>query len=61
MEVVIFIAMMIVPVISIVALVLSVLTGRRVKALKALTVQFVKSSGKDDAKKALDIFAVSEL
>lgn len=61
MEIAIFVAMMIVPVISIVALVLAVMTSRRVKALKDLTVKIVQISGKDEGKKALDVFAVSEL
>lgn len=61
MEVVVFIAMMIVPFIAIAALVLSLLTVKRVDALKRLTLKIVDRKPEGQRRTLLDEYAVDEV
>lgn len=64
MEIVLSVCLLIVPVVSIVSLCLCLVSMRKVKALRELTLRLVRSQGrkdKDDTEKALDAFMVSEI
>lgn len=65
MEVVVFIAMMIVPIVSLVSLFMVVRQETKVKALKDLVLTFIKESRMSSAKSmhelAMDEFRVNEL
>ncbi len=61
MEIVLFIAMMIVPFVSIAALVISVFTIKRVDALKRLTLKFVDRQPEPKRRSLLDEYAVDEV
>lgn len=61
MEVVVFLAMMIVPFVSIAALVLSILTAKRVDALKRLTLRIVDRKPEQQRRSLMDEYAVDEV
>lgn len=61
MEVVVFIAMMIVPFIAIAALVIALLTVKRVDALKRLTLKMVDRKPEGQRRSLLDEYAVDEV
>lgn len=63
MEVVIFIAMMIVPVISVVALAVAVMNNRRIKGLKSLTARLLRTvdKGESESKQAYNDYMLGEL
>lgn len=61
MEIVLFLAMMIVPFVSIAALIISVLTVKRVDALKRLTLKIVDRKPEQQRRSLLDEYAVDEV
>lgn len=48
MEIAVFLVMMIVPFISVAALIVAVINNRKVSALKSLTLQLIRSKGKSE-------------
>lgn len=63
MEVVVFLALMIVPILSVVALVLAVMNNRRIKSMKALTLKLLRAvdGNHGDAHSAYNDYMVGEL
>lgn len=61
MEVVVFIAMMIVPIISIASLLMAIMSMRKISRLKELVVTTLKSSRDDKVKSELSRYSVMEL
>lgn len=61
MEVVVFIAMMIVPIISIASLLMAIMSMRKINRLKELVVTSLKSSRDDKVKSELSRYSVMEL
>ena len=63
MEIVVFLAMMLVPFVSIAALIIALLAKKQVSNLKALTIRMIgrKSERTSEQQQALDEFLVSEM
>lgn len=61
MEVVVFLAMMIVPFISIAALVLTLINIKRVDSLKRLTLKFIGRKPESEKRAFLDEYAIDEV